>query len=78
MLLIVVFAWISWEDQNFLTPEGFLAYLKTSAPLAILAIGAYFVLASGEFDLSVGSLVTVVVGRRGEADRRRSRRTRCR
>jgi ribose transport system permease protein len=58
-LLIVVFVWISFEDQNFLTPEGFLAYLKTSAPLAILAIGAYFVLASGEFDLSVGSLVTV-------------------
>jgi len=60
ILLIVVFAWIAWEDENFLTPEGFLAYLKTSAPLAILAIGAYFVLASGEFDLSVGSLVTVV------------------
>jgi ribose transport system permease protein len=60
VLLIVVFAWIAWEDENFLTPEGFLAYLKTSAPLAILAIGAYFVLASGEFDLSVGSLVTVV------------------
>jgi ribose transport system permease protein len=59
VLLIVVFAWIAWEDENFLTPEGFLAYLKTSAPLAILAIGAYFVLASGEFDLSVGSLVTV-------------------
>jgi ribose transport system permease protein len=59
VLLIVVFVWISFEDQNFLTPEGFLAYLKTSAPLAILAIGAYFVLASGEFDLSVGSLVTV-------------------
>jgi len=60
ILLIVVFFWISFEDQNFLTPEGFLAYLKTSAPLAILAIGAYFVLASGEFDLSVGSLVTVI------------------
>ena len=60
ILLIIVFAWIAWEDENFLTPEGFLAYLKTSAPLAILAIGAYFVLASGEFDLSVGSLVTVI------------------
>jgi ribose transport system permease protein len=59
LLLIIVFFWIAYEDENFLTPEGFLAYLKTSAPLAILAIGAYFVLASGEFDLSVGSLVTV-------------------
>jgi ribose transport system permease protein len=61
LLLIVMFVWIASADQNFLTPEGFLAYLKRAAPLAILAIGAYFVLASGEFDLSVGSLVTVVV-----------------
>jgi ribose transport system permease protein len=56
-----MFVWIASADANFLTPEGFLAYLKRAAPLAILAIGAYFVLASGEFDLSVGSLVTVVV-----------------
>jgi ribose transport system permease protein len=61
LLLIVILAWVSVENPNFLTPEGFLAYLKRAAPLAILAIGAYFVLASGEFDLSVGSLVTVVV-----------------
>ena len=40
LLLIVVFAWIAWQDENFLTPEGFLAYLKTSAPLAILAKAA--------------------------------------
>jgi len=61
LLLVVVLAAISYEDPNFLTPDGFLAYLRTAAPLALLAIGAYFVLASGEFDLSVGSLVTVVV-----------------
>lgn len=61
ILLIILWGWIWWENPNFLTPEGFLAYLKIAAPLAILAIGAYFVLASGEFDLSVGSLVTVIV-----------------
>ena len=61
LLLIVMFVWIANADANFLTPSGFLLYLKRAAPLAILAIGAYFVLASGEFDLSVGSLVTVVV-----------------
>jgi ribose transport system permease protein len=60
VLLIVMFVWISFANEFFLTPEGFLAYLKRAAPLAILAIGAYYVLASGEFDLSVGSLVTVV------------------
>jgi ribose transport system permease protein len=61
LLLIVVLMAISFEDPNFLTPDGFLAYLRTAVPLALLATGAYFVLASGEFDLSVGSLVTVVV-----------------
>ncbi|MDX3111765.1 ABC transporter permease, partial [Nonomuraea angiospora] len=35
--------------------------LKRAAPLVILAAGQYFVIVSGEFDLSVGSLVTAEV-----------------
>ena len=61
LLLIGLWVWIGILNPLFLEPEGFLAYLKRAAPLAILAGGAFFVLASGEFDLSVGSLVTVVV-----------------
>ncbi len=61
IVLAVLLVWLSLANPIFFTPEGILAYLKRSAPIAILAIGAYFVLASGEFDLSVGSLVTVVV-----------------
>jgi ribose transport system permease protein len=61
IVLAVLLVWLSVESTIFLTPEGILAYLKNAAPIAILAIGAYFVLASGEFDLSVGSLVTVIV-----------------
>ena len=61
LLLIGLWIWIGILNPLFLEPEGFLAYLKRAAPLAILAAGAFFVLASGEFDLSVGSLVTVVV-----------------
>lgn len=45
----------------FLEPDGFLAFVKLAAPLAILAAGQYFVIVSGEFDLSVGSLVTAEV-----------------
>ncbi|MDH2426087.1 ABC transporter permease [Sphaerisporangium sp. TRM90804] len=45
----------------FLEPAGFLAFVKRAAPLVILAAGQYFVIVSGEFDLSVGSLVTVEV-----------------
>jgi ribose transport system permease protein len=61
LLLIGLWIWIGIDNPLFAEPEGFLAYLKRAAPLAILAAGAFFVLASGEFDLSVGSLVTVVV-----------------
>jgi len=61
LLLIGLWIWIGILNPLFFEPEGFLAYLKRAAPLAILGAGAFFVLASGEFDLSVGSLVTVVV-----------------
>jgi ribose transport system permease protein len=60
-VLAILLVWISYESTVFLTADGILAYLKRAAPIAILAIGAYFVLVSGEFDLSVGSLVTVCV-----------------
>ena len=61
LLLFVLLAWIAVLNPNFLEPGPFLAYLKRAAPLVILAAGSYFVLVSGGFDLSVGSLVTVVV-----------------
>jgi ribose transport system permease protein len=57
----VLWVWIAIINPTFLEPGPFLAYLKRSAPLVILAAGAYFVLVSGNFDLSVGSLVTVMV-----------------
>ena len=61
LVLIVLLVWITIENPNFVEPPVFLAFLKRSAPLIILAAGQYFVIVSGEFDLSVGSLVTVVV-----------------
>jgi ribose transport system permease protein len=57
----VLLVWISIENPDFTEPPGFLAFLKRAAPLAVLAAGQYFVIVSGEFDLSVGSLVTVTV-----------------
>lgn len=61
LLLIILLGWIAILNPTFLEPGPFLAYLKRAAPLVMLAAGAYFVLVSGNFDLSVGSLVTVVV-----------------
>jgi ribose transport system permease protein len=61
LVLIVLLVLIIIENPNFVEPPVFLAFLKRAAPLVILAAGQYFVIVSGEFDLSVGSLVTVVV-----------------
>jgi ribose transport system permease protein len=61
LLLIGLWIWIGILNPTFFEPGPFLAYLKRAAPLVILAAGAFFVLVSGNFDLSVGSLVTVTV-----------------
>ncbi|TDD10375.1 ABC transporter permease [Nonomuraea deserti] len=60
-VLVVLLAAIAVANPYFLEPAGFLAFLKRAAPLVILAAGQYFVVVSGEFDLSVGSLVTAEV-----------------
>ncbi|NUP00286.1 MAG: ABC transporter permease [Nonomuraea sp.] len=52
---------IGVADPSFLEPRALLAFVKRAAPLVILAAGQYFVIVSGEFDLSVGSLVTAEV-----------------
>ena len=61
LVLIALIAWITAIQPSFLEPGPFLAFLKRAAPLAILAAGQYYVIVSGGFDLSVGSLVTVSV-----------------
>jgi ribose transport system permease protein len=61
LVLIILLVLITIENPNFVEPPVFLAFLKRAAPLVILAAGQYFVIVAGEFDLSVGSLVTVVV-----------------
>jgi ribose transport system permease protein len=61
VVLAVLLAAIAVVNPFFLEPAGFLAFVKRAAPLVILAAGQYFVIVSGEFDLSVGSLVTVEV-----------------
>ncbi|MFI6294657.1 ABC transporter permease [Nonomuraea sp. NPDC050790] len=61
VVLAVLLVAIAVANPFFLEPAGFLAFVKRAAPLVILAAGQYFVIVSGEFDLSVGSLVTVEV-----------------
>jgi ribose transport system permease protein len=57
VLLVVVFAAIFALNPSFAQPGPLLSLFQKAAPLVVLAVGQYLVIVSGEFDLSVGSLV---------------------
>jgi ribose transport system permease protein len=61
LVLVVLLALIALRNPQFLEPLQFMNFLKRAAPLAILSAGQVFVLVSGGFDLSVGSLITLTV-----------------
>lgn len=61
VVFLVVFIAVGMLNPNFLTVDGVLTFLRRAAPTVILAMGSLFVIASGGFDLSIGSLVTFVV-----------------
>jgi ribose transport system permease protein len=60
-ILAALLTAIALENANFVQPIGYMNFLKRAAPLAILAAGQLYVIVSGGFDLSVGSLITLVV-----------------
>jgi ribose transport system permease protein len=59
-IFIILFIIVSYLSPTYSTAGGILAFLRRTAPLGIFAIGQMFVLASGGFDLSIGSIVTLV------------------
>ncbi|MFF2411602.1 ABC transporter permease [Streptomyces sp. NPDC058092] len=61
ILLAVLLAALALTDPGFYEPDRFLAFVKRAAPLVILAAGQYLVIVCGEFDLSVGAIVTAGV-----------------
>ncbi|MCM3661277.1 ABC transporter permease [Georgenia satyanarayanai] len=74
VVLAVLIAVMLVLNPGFYEPPSLMAFLRNAAPLVVLAIGQYFVIVSGEFDLSVGSLVgaQVVIAAKlinGEEDR---------
>jgi ribose transport system permease protein len=60
VLLALVVA-MSFLSPLYRTPGGLMMLLQRAAPLVVLTCGQTFVLAAGGFDLSVGSIVTLVV-----------------
>jgi ribose transport system permease protein len=61
VVLLVFYLAVGFLQPSYLEPTGIMSFLRRAAPLAILAAGQIFVLVSGGFDLSVGSLVTLTV-----------------
>ena len=60
-IFIAILLGVSYLNPQFANLAGILLYLRRASPLAILAMGQLFVLATGGFDLSQGSLVTLTV-----------------
>ncbi|MFL6153352.1 MAG: ABC transporter permease subunit, partial [Ornithinibacter sp.] len=61
ILALVLLLAIIASNPSFGEPDRLVRSLARSAPLAILAIGQYFVIVSGEFDLSMGSVIAAQV-----------------
>ncbi|MHC5907630.1 ABC transporter permease [Streptomyces sp. S6] len=61
VILVALLALLTARQPDFLSPPSLTAFLGRSAPVVLLAAGQYFVIVSGELDLSVGSLVTAQV-----------------
>jgi simple sugar transport system permease protein len=57
--LLIISAIFALLSKEFLTITTFAAILTVTAELGIIAVGAAFLIISGEFDLSVGSIFAV-------------------
>jgi len=61
LLLVILLVAITILNPNFADPGQLMRFVQRVAPIAIVAIGQYFVIIAGEFDLSQGSLITAQV-----------------
>ena len=61
VLLIIILLAIVVLNPSFAEPGSLMRFIQRVAPIAIVAIGQYFVIVSGEFDLSMGAVVTAQV-----------------
>jgi ribose transport system permease protein len=61
VLVAVLLAAVIWSNPNFGDPGFLIRFVGRTAPLAIAAIGQYYVIVSGEFDLSMGAVIATQV-----------------
>ena len=60
LLLILLLITVTVLNPSFAEPGQFMRYIQRVAPIAIVAIGQYFVIVAGEFDLSQGSFIVTL------------------
>lgn len=61
LLLVVLLVAMISLNPRYGEPDQFLRFVQRVAPVALVALGQYFVIVAGEFDLSQGSLITAQV-----------------
>ncbi|WP_425846286.1 ABC transporter permease [Agrococcus sp. TSP3-2-1] len=61
VLLVVLLIGVIVTNPNFAEPGQLVRFLSRTAPIAIAAIGQFFVIVSGEFDLSMGAVIATQV-----------------
>lgn len=61
VLVAILLVAIIWQNPSFGEPGSLIRFAGRTAPIAIAAMGQYFVIVAGEFDLSMGALVTTQV-----------------
>ena len=61
VLVIVLVIAITARNENFTDPGVLIRFIGRTAPIAIAAMGQYFVIVSGEFDLSMAAVVSAQV-----------------
>ena len=61
MLVVVLLIAIIWSNPNFGDPGFLIRFVGRTAPIAIAAMGQYYVIVSGEFDLSMGAVIATQV-----------------
>ncbi len=67
--LIVIFIFFSLASPYFLTKDNVIGILLATAVNGVLALGVTFVIITAGIDLSVGTVMTLGVGRSGAPSR---------
>lgn len=61
ILAAVLFVAVVWANPSFGDPPQLIRFIGRTAPIAIAAMGQYYVIVSGEFDLSMGAVIATQV-----------------